>query len=247
MNKPACFAAIAVVVAHASAASAQDTPADAPAQPAPPVTGLPAEPPAPLAAPPAKPAAEAPPDVIEFYPGDDRDGGRFRGAIAGTAGALVYPDAGLALGITGVQGEIGGQINDLVGIVFIPGLGVVFGKQGGLYASAAALVDFTIDDLISFGVGPEATSYLAIGANGDGSGGSASGGGLVGGRLHFAVHPALGYGQNGIRRKALSIGVDLRFLRGPAAAVEFGENGGGTGSVNAFIFSPMVSLGYTAF
>lgn len=247
MNKLACFAAIAVVTAQASSALAQDTPADVPAQPAPPVTGLPAEPPAPLAPSPAQPAAEPPAASAEPYPGDDRDGGRFRGAIAGTAGALVYADAGLALGTGGVQGEIGGQINDLVGIVFVPGLGIVFGKQGGLYTSAAALVDFTIDDLISLGIGPEATAYLAFGADGDGSGGSASGGGLVGGRLHFAVHPALGYGEDGVRRKALSIGVDLRFLRGPAAAVEFGEGGGGTGSVNAFIFAPMVSLGYTAF
>jgi hypothetical protein len=247
MNKLACFAVLAAVTAHASAASAQDAPAEVPTQPAPPASAAPAQPAAPLATAPTLPPAEVPGTGAEPYPGDDRDGGRFRGAIAGTAGALVYPDAGLALGVTGVQGEIGGQINDLVGIVFIPGLGIVFGKQGGLYASAAALVDFTIDDLISLGVGPEATAFLAVGANGDGSGGSASGGGLVGGRLHFAVHPALGYGQNGIRRKALSIGVDLRFLRGPAAAVEFGENGGGTGSVNAFIFSPMASIGYTAF
>jgi hypothetical protein len=246
MNKLAWLGALALVTAHTSMVFAQEAPGEpvaaAPLQPAPPAQAETAPP-----AQPAQPAAEAPATSAEPYPGDDRDGGRFRGAIAGTAGALVYPDAGLALGVSGVQGEIGGQINDLVGVVFIPGLGIVFGKQGGLYASAAVLVDFTLDDLISLGVGPEATSYLAIGANGDGSGGSASGGGLLGGRLHFAVHPVLGYGQNGIRRKALSIGVDLRFLRGPAAAVEFGEGGGGTGSLNAFIFSPMVSLGYTAF
>lgn len=243
MNKLACFAAIAVLTAHASAASAQDAPADVPAQPAPPVTGLPAEPPAPLAPSPAQPAAAAPAEAAEPYPGDDRDGARFRGAIAGTAGALVYPDAGLALGSFGPQGEIGVQINDLFGIAFQPGLGWIFGKQGGVYASAALLFDFTIDDLISIGGGPEALAFFAIGA--DDTGISGSGGALTGGKLHFAVHPVLGYGQNGVRRKALSIGVDLRFFSGPAASVD--SNGGSTAGLRDFIFAPMASLGYTAF
>ncbi len=56
-------------------------------------------------------------------------------------------------------------------------------------------------------------------------------------------------GENGIRRKALVVGLDLRFLVGPEAAASTNGNGGvtGSGSADGLVFSPMVTVGYQAF
>ncbi len=171
-------------------------------------------------------------------PGEDRDGARFRGAISGGGGVLAIPDADLVLGAAGVQGQIGAQITNLVGLVWVPGFDVLFGKAGGVGVHSAILVDFTIADIFSVGVGPEVGAFLAIGTEAVASGAN------YGGRLHLAVHPVVGDGDDGIRRKAFTIAADVRMLGGPVAAV------GPTGSsvtVTGFIVQPMLTLGYTAF
>jgi len=176
-------------------------------------------------------------DVAEGEGGEGRDGARFRGGVSGEAGAMVIPDADLTLGVAGVQGQIGAQINHLVGVYWVPSFDIIFGKAGGVNFAGAVLVDFTIEDIVSLGVGPDVGAFVAIGS------GAVATGVNYGGRFHFAVHPVFGRGENGIRRKAFSIGLDARFLGGPVAAVTTTDS---SATVTGFIFQPMATIGYTA-
>lgn len=178
--------------------------------------------------------------------GGGGDEARFRGAIAGVGGLLVDPAEASVLGMLGLQGELGVQIDDLTGIVFIPGFGYVLGDLDGAYATAGILVDFTFDDFFTFGLGPQVLGFAA----GDVSGAAASvaAGAFYGGLVRFAIHPVLGYGQEG-RRKALTIGLDVRLLAGPRVITDVNASGPArlSGELDAFILSPVFTVGYTAF
>lgn len=191
-------------------------------------------------APAAASAAEptAPPDRVE-----GPDGARFRGAVSGEGGAIVVPDA-VTLGLAGVQAQLGVQINHLVGVYAVPQIDVVFGEVGGLHFAAAAVVDFTIIDEISVGVGPEIGVFAGIGGNENGV--AAAGGELYGARLHLGFQPAWGRGEDDIRRKAFSIGLDVRFLAG-AAGIARVDNTSASADASRFVLSPMLSIGYQAF
>jgi hypothetical protein len=168
---------------------------------------------------------------------------RFRGGAGLEGGVLIVPDA-TSLPTVGAQGQIGVQLNDLLGIYAVPSLGAVFGEVGGLNVAAALLVDFTFGDIVSVGLGPDVGAFAAIGVSSTNA--SAAGGELYGGRLHFAVYPVLGEGENPIRRKALAIGVDLRLLSGAAGIVSTGTSGT-TAAGNTFVAVPMASISYQAF
>lgn len=169
----------------------------------------------------------------------DLDHARFRGGVSGEAGAMIIPDSDLTLGIAGVQGQIGAQINHLVGVYWVPGFNIIFGKAGGVNFSSAVLVDFTIIDMISIGVGPDVGAFAAIGT------GAIASGANYGGRFHFAVHPVFGRGDDGVRRKAFSIGIETRFLGGPVVTAN-PIAGTGEATVTGFIVQPMATIGYTA-
>ncbi len=177
-------------------------------------------------------------------PDADRDEARFRGGVAAEGGALIVPGTA-TMGVAGVNGQFGVQINNLVGLYAVPTFGVVFGEVGGVNLAAALMVDFTfLDDLLTVGAGLDAGVFAAIGVSETSA--AAAGGALYGGRLHLGVNPLVGRGDDGIRRKALTIGVDVRLLGGAA-----GSSSASTTTVEAsattFVFAPSLSVGYTAF
>jgi hypothetical protein len=180
-------------------------------------------------------------------PGPEVDGVRFRGGIALDAGAFVFPGGVIpAVGLVGLQGTTGVQINNLVGIYVVPGFDIIFGDVGGVGLTAALMVDFTINHLFTVGVGPDVGAFAAIGVDAAATQGAAIGGANYGARLHFAVHPVVGH--SGVHRQAFTIGLDMRFLGGPSGQVAESGSGSSTSvSADGFIFSPYLTLGYSAF
>lgn len=150
----------------------------------------------------------------------EEDGPRFRGGIALEGGGIFVSGYGIGLG--GVEGRLGVQINNLIGVYAQPAINFGGGKYGGVTgitgsAGGTAVVDFTFLNQIFVGAG----------------GGGAIIGSLPGGQLHIRAggYPVFTHGANGIRRKGLMIGLDLR--------VWFVS--GGT------LVSPMLGVGYEAF
>lgn len=177
---------------------------------------------------------------------EEPDRARFRGGVAVEGGSLIAPGV-LTVGIAGVQGQIGAQINNLVGVYAVPSFDIVFGKVGGVNLSSAILVDFTFNDLLTVGVGPDLGVFAAIGVDKGGTGATAAGGSLYGARLHFSVNPVVGRpDENPVRRKALSIGVDLRLMAGGAGYAKASQDTTTVSATN-FVFSPMLTIGYQAF
>lgn len=174
----------------------------------------------------------------------EKDGVRFRGGVALEGGGLLVPGI-INLGVGGVQGQLGAQINNSIGVYAVPSFAVVFGELGGIHLGAAVMVDYTfLDNLLTVGAGPDVASFAAIG--GSSSGVSAAGGGLYGARLHFAVNPVVDIGANGIRRKAFTIGVDVRLYTGGAGFASSGT-GGASAAATDFVAVPSLSIGYQAF
>jgi hypothetical protein len=202
-----------------------------------------------LVAPPASPnndmvvVTPPPPEGRRRNPG--LDGGRFRGGIE-MDGGLFKPPVG-ALGAIGPSGQIGYQINNEVGIYGTPGFTILFGDAGGVDFNVGLVVDYTFfDDQFTIGAGPEAGAFLFVGST------AAGGGAGYGGRLHFAWNAIVSRGDDGIRRKALVIGLDARFIIGPEATATASNNfltGATSGSVSntGFTFAPLLSIGYVAF
>lgn len=172
------------------------------------------------------------------------DGVRFRGGVALEAGPLIVPGS-FTVGVAGVQGQLGVQINNEFGVYVVPSLDAVFGSVGGINLSAALLVDYTLHDDLTFGVGPDVGVFGAIGSSSAGTL-SGAGGALYGARLHFTWNPVLGRGPDGIRRKALAVGMDLRLLGGGAGYATVSSSSG-TASASTFVMAPMFTVGYQAF
>lgn len=193
-------------VARAQEASAEDADDQ-------PKAGAPEEEPAKVK---KKPKAEADADDSAT---EDKDEPRFRGGISGGGGALIWN--GNAAGLGGIDGRVGVQIMDLLGVYAQPHIALGYGS--GAFAGSlggTVVVDFTFIDRIFVGVG--------------GGGGLVQFGGTeAAGMLHVRAggYPALGFGDDGIRRKGLMIGADV--------IVHFAS-----GQV---LPSPMVSIGYEAF
>jgi hypothetical protein len=177
------------------------------------------------------------------------DGPRFRGGIALEGGTLI--DSGTNVGAIGPVGQLGVQINNLVGIYAVPGFDILFGPAGGIDLTFAVMADFTIlNDQLTLGAGLDSGVFAAFG-----SGAGLAGAGY-GARLHAAWNALVSRGANGVRRRGLVIGLDLRMLVGPEASVstsgcgaatELGANCNAQASENGFVFSPMLSIGYQAF
>jgi hypothetical protein len=170
--------------------------------------------PAPAAAPAAAPAPAA--------DEGDKDGVRFRGGVSGGVGAEFVSSATAIMG--GVDGRMGVQINDMIGVYAQPHLSFgSFGSGVGGFAAltgtftGTAVVDFTFLDQIFVGGG----AGFGVFNNPTGP--------VV--HLRAGGYPLMGHGENGIRRKGLMLGVDLRlgFITG------------------ATVVYPMGSIGYEAF
>lgn len=162
---------------------------------------------------------------------------RVRGGVAAAGGAIVVPDhpGGFAVGTAGVQGEVGIQFLDLVGLYWVPQLDVAAGPNiGGVNLSTAAVVDIAPIDEFSVAVGPDLGVFAAVGDDG------LAAGLTYGARLRLNVNPYVYVARNG-RRQALTLGIDVRLMRG-AVGVLADES-----SASDFAFQPMLTLGYRAF
>jgi hypothetical protein len=165
----------------------------------------------------------------------ERDGVRFRGGVGLEVGAIVAPGAGL--GVIGVQGQLGAQITNQWAVYAVPTLDIAFAHGTGLAVGFGAMADYTFSSIpLGVAAGPETGVFAALG------GGGAAAGALYGVRLRGAYYPILTRGENGIRRKALAVGLDLRLDGGGAA---FAGAGGSIGS--AYLISPVAFVGYQAF
>ena len=187
-----CVTTVAVTVGLAAFSSTQ-----AQAQGAPP--GSPA----------AVPAAEG-----------EKDGMRFRGGIAATAGPVLGSDFSGFLG--GVDGHLGMQINHLIGVYAVPHLSfgsITAGAASGItgFFSGTVVADATLADRIFVGGG---AGYGVL---------NNPSGPVV--HLRAGGYPLMGRGEDGVRRKGLMLGVDLR--------VYFVEG--------LTVVHPMGSIGYAAF
>ncbi|MBW2458625.1 MAG: hypothetical protein JRI68_29270 [Deltaproteobacteria bacterium] len=194
--------------------------------------------------PPAPPAAGppggAPAPAAEE---EDKDGARFRGGVSAAFGGLIGSEGPLDYSgvLGGVNGNLGVQINDLIGIYAIPHL--AFGSitasatvanttvevsEGWLAVAVTAMVDFTFIDQIFVGAGGGATAHAATCTNCDG---------LTGGVLQFRFggYPLMGFGDDGIRRQGLMVGADMR--------INFLSSNG----QSITLIQPMATIGYEAF
>ncbi len=163
---------------------------------------------------------------------DDRV--RFRGGVSAAGGVLVAPETDVALGTAGIQGEVGVQFNDFIGVSWVPQVDLGLGSGvGGLNLSTAVLLDINPIDFITLGIGPDVGVFAAVGND------EAAAGANFGGRFRFQVHPLIIEGRHG-RRSALTVGADLRVLDGGTLSSSRYDTRG-------FVFQPMLTLGYTAF
>lgn len=159
--------------------------------------------------PPAAPAAEP-------TAGDDKDGLRFRGGVSATAGTMFISDYSGFL--AGVDAHLGVQINDMIGVYAVPSMSFGPVSVGSISSvigviSGTAVVDVTLIDQVFVGAG----------------GGYGIVNNPTGPVLHFRAggYPLMGYGKNGIRRKGLMLGADMRmhFLSGDTVMQLMGSVG----------------------
>lgn len=157
-------------------------------------------------APPAAPVVATPPAGV--------DGVRFRGAIAASGGAEFA--SGFEVGMGGLEGRVGVQINNLIGVYVQPSL--AFG--GGVISNSAvvtgtagisALIDFTIENHFFVGIG----------------GGVGILNNPIGPEIHLRIgaYPVVVVGQDGYSRQGLVVGVDARmfFLSGAGGDLLVGQ------------------------
>lgn len=160
----------------------------------------------------------------------DEDGVRFRGGVSGGAGAEFILNSGdtLTAVMGGVEGRLGVQVNDLLGIYaqLHTSLGS-FGDLGTGYAivgvtgtaAATVLADFTFIDQIFVGAG---FGYGVV---------NSPHGPVV--HLRAGGYPYMDFGEDGVRRKGLMLGVDLRVFILPDS--------------DFTAVYPMAQIGYEAF
>jgi hypothetical protein len=151
----------------------------------------------------------------------EEDGPRFRGGVALEGGGWFI--SGYSAGLVGVEGRLGAQINNMIGVYAQPEFSLGAGKVAGVAgitgtAGASALVDFTFLNQI----------FVAAGG----------GGGYIGNAPGAMVHlraggyPVFTHGAHSGRRKGLMIGLDMRI---------YVISGYGA------VMSPMLGIGYEAY
>ena len=165
-----------------------------------------------------------------------RDRARLRYGIALEGGGLFAP--GVAdLGTLGLQAQLGVQASNLLGVYAVPSVDLVSGRSAtGVRMGGALLVDFTLAHVITVGIGPDLSGFVAVGGD------EVSGGMLFGARLHLAVNPFVSI-TRGVRRQALVIGLDL-LLGGVGGASVLTSRGAAAADLVA---APTLTIGYQAF
>lgn len=168
---------------------------------------------------------------------DRGDRARLRYGAALEGGGLIAPGV-VDLGFIGVQGQLGVQLDNVIGIYAAPHIDLVRGhRERGVQIGGAMLVDFTLAHVFTVGVGPDVAAFVALGR------GELSGGILYGARLHLAVNPLVEIARDGARRRALTLGFDLRLVSGGAA----GALSTRRAAADELVASPTFTIGYQAF
>ncbi len=182
----------------------------------------------------------------------EKDDVRFRGAINLEGGLIAIPDV-ITLGTAGVSAQLGVQINHQIGVYVVPSAGAVFGDLGGVAFGAGLVGDYTfLDDMLTLGAGPEVGVFAAFGGSGNSSGASlsAAAGELYGARIHIGFNPVVRRADNGIRRKAFALALDVRMMGGYGGLAKQETSTSGTSQsakVGTFVVLPTLSIGYQAF
>jgi len=176
--------------------------------------------------------------------GPVEDGARFRGGVGLDGGVFALPSLKLNLGAIGAYGHIGAQINDLVGVYAIPEFDILFGHLGGVSPGLGVVVDFTIADRFTVGVGPDVSYFAAIGLGSTSV--AAAGGAGFGARIHLAAYPAVGRSDTAPRRKAFAIGLDTKILAEAGASESVGSNGVAAAAGYGVALHAMLTIGYEA-
>jgi hypothetical protein len=156
--------------------------------------------------------------------GEPPDGLRFRGGVAFTLGGEFVSNADFSALMFGVDGRLGVQINNLVGVYVQPHLSFGHGDVSGFGGTtstfaALAMVDFTLFDALFFGAG---VGY-GIFNNPKGA--------AIG--LRVGGYPVKSVSDDRPRRKGLMLSLDTRIV--------FLDGGYGTGA------QVMGAIGYEAF
>jgi hypothetical protein len=132
---------------------------------------------------------------------EQTDGVRFRGGIALSGGGEFA--SGFEVGMGGVEGCVGVQINNLIGLYVQPSLSVGVGRLRGVEGvtgtlGISALIDFTITDYFFAGIG----------------GGAGILNNPFGPEIHFRVggYPVVVVGEDGYSRQGLMLGIDARIF-----------------------------------
>jgi len=197
-------------------------------------------------------ADEAPVEPTAVHTESRLDGARIRVGFAfeaGTwteaAGFVEQPNPQIASTTSpyfGLQLELGVQVDRHWGVYAVPSCGLALGDfsgaTGGIMCEIAVMADYTLlDGLLSIGAGPEIGQDLWIGTSGD----DVDTYTLVGGRGRIALHVLDSGSQGGSRRRGFEVGLDAHLLDG------IGGKGGLDQYGSTFIFSPRLTVGYSAF
>jgi hypothetical protein len=194
--------------------------------------------------------AAPPPPAYVMY-----DGPRFRGGVNLGGGAIFVPGV-INVGNVGIEGQLGVQINNQWAVYAAPVFDVIAGAVGGVSFGSSILGEFTFPGVpLSVGAGPTFGWLAAIGGTGcstDSTGSTACtgvtgvGGAYYGAKLRFEYHPVIV--RTGIRRRALTLGLDLNVLTGAfGSSTDNATAGTASASVNDFGVSPRLWIGYTSF
>lgn len=159
------------------------------------------------------------------------DAVRFRGGIGFEIGANILAASGFssASGAIGFQGQLGAQITNNWAAYALPFLDINFGSGGaGATVGTALLADYTFSNIpISVYAGPSFGGGFCFGCG-------ASDGAIYGARMGAHWYPIMNRGDDGIRRKALYVGVDLSVY-------------GVAGFSGGAVVVPQAAIGYQAF
>jgi len=156
---------------------------------------------------------------------------RIRAGVGLEGGAVAMPDENIGLGAVGFYGRFGAQIGNVVSIYDAPGVNFVAAPRFGsnILLKEAIMIDFTIHDRFTVGVGPSTGLWL----------GSAGVEGQLGGTVHLAAYPWLAARDTGRRGFAVSLDLTPAFamtgLSGPFSPDPKG------------LFFALVGVGYETF
>jgi hypothetical protein len=175
---------------------------------------------------------------------------RLRGGVGGAVGPAILFERGRSAGAV-LSGDVGLQANDVFAVYAAGGMGLFAvpvssrGEyvSGGLFLDAALMLELTIADRISIAAGPAAAVGTPISNESTPSPGQdpddipeEEGGELFGGRIRIVGYPIVREEPSSPRRRSVSVGADVRILRGDG----FGERGR-----SSTVLIPMITAGYS--